>query len=192
MLLAELIADPQAGISDIASLLDGLNADARRAQVCRLDRNQQRALFGKAEGVEVGLAHFVGGAPARTEVVHDGLNTLSVPARLRRFSKRFSRPESGESRLFGYNEGPTRRVIGPGYFVAVPDGAGVVVDYFQVPDGPVPPGWPPVVPNSKGLQRFVYHETRDVMRGVSAHVSIGAAHRSDKPMDHYFVLCRRP
>src|SRR5262245_64989648 len=24
------------------------------------------------------------------------------------------------SRLFGYNEGPTRRLIGPGFFVAVP------------------------------------------------------------------------
>jgi hypothetical protein len=193
MLLADLIVDPQAKIYDIASLLDGLDPVSRWDQVCRLDRDHQRTLYRKAEGSGVALDHFVSDAPALTEVIHDGLNTLPVPGSLRRFSKRFSRPDSGDlSRVFGYNEGLTRRVLGPGYFVAVSTGDAVVVDYYQVPDGPVPPGWPPVVPNSKGLQRFVYHETRDVMRGVSAHVSVGAAHRRDKPMDHYFVLCRRP
>jgi hypothetical protein len=67
----------------------------------------------------------------------------------------------------------------------------VVVDYFEVPGGAVVDGWPRVVPNSRGLQRFVYHRTRDFLRAVSTHVSIGAAFKRDRPLDHYFVLCRR-
>ena len=47
-----------------------------------------------------------------------------------------------------------------------------------------------MVPNTQGLQRFVYHRTRDFMRGVSAHVSIGAAYKVEKSLDHYFVLVR--
>jgi hypothetical protein len=48
-----------------------------------------------------------------------------------------------------------------------------------------------VVPNEKGLQRNVYHQTRDFLRRVSSHVSIGAAYKNDDPLDHYFILCRR-
>jgi hypothetical protein len=66
----------------------------------------------------------------------------------------------------------------------------VVVDYFQVPDGPVPAGWPAVKRNAQGLQRFVYDGTRNYMRRVSKHVSIGAAYKGETPLDHYFVLCR--
>ena len=67
---------------------------------------------------------------------------------------------------------------------------GVVIDYFQVPDGPVADGWPDVVPNTRGLQRFVYNGTRDFMRRVSSHVSVGAAYKGEKSLDHYFILCR--
>src|SRR5262249_14884920 len=107
--------------------------------------------------------------------------------------------ERDGGRLFGYNHGPSEKVIGPGYFVAYATrgratwearGA-VVIDYFQVPDAAVAPGWPAVVANERGLQRFVYHHTRDFMRRVSAHVAIGAAFKEERPLDHYFVLCRR-
>jgi len=130
------------------------------------------------------------------EVIHDGLNTLALPHSLRRFQKRFCRPAvPGAAELFGYNEGPLRRVIGPGYFVAsrpMDDAhGGVMVDYFRVPEGEVADGWPPIVPNRKGLQRFVYDQTRDFLRRVCTHVSIGAAFKQDKPLDHYFVLSRR-
>ena len=55
--------------------------------------------------------------------------------------------------------------------------------------------WPApaiIKPNSSGLQVLVYHKTRDYMRRVSSHVSIGAAYKgeSDKEMGAYFVLCR--
>ena len=60
-----------------------------------------------------------------------------------------------------------------------------------MPDGAVPDTWPRVIGNDRGLQRFVYHQTRDFMRRVSQHVSIGAAFKRERPLDHYFVLCRR-
>ena len=66
----------------------------------------------------------------------------------------------------------------------------VVVDYFEVPDGPVAEDWPKVKPNSSGLQFFVYHRTRDFLRKVSTHVSIGAAYKVESALDHYFMLCR--
>ncbi len=199
MRLAELIADPDAEIGAIASYLDGLDGSQRLAHLHRLDRARQRSLYQKAISHDIDLSHFVGDASPLAEVIHDGLNTLPVAPPLRRFQKRFCRPEAvNDSRLFGYNEGPLRRVIGPGYFVALPTDepnwrslGGVVVDYFAVPDARVADGWPRVVPNSKGLQRFVYDQTRDFLRRVSAHVSIGAAYKRDRPLDHYFVLCRR-
>ena len=133
-----------------------------------------------------------------TEVRQHGQNTLPLPPPWKRFEKRVCRPADGSSRLFGYNEGATRPLIGPGYFVAYStadhpqwrERGGVVVDYAQVPDGPVVPGWPAVVPNSQGLQMFVFKGTSDFLRKISAHVSIGAAYKGDKPLDHYFMLVR--
>jgi hypothetical protein len=201
--LVELIDDPHMGIAAIAAHLDGLDGAERWHEVGALARRQQRMLYEKAaHAPAIELGHFVGSAGVREEVVHDGLNTLPLPAPLQRFQKRFCRPEPNghvEARLFGYNEGVTRRWIGPGYFVAVPTAerpawsarGAVVIDYFQVPDGPVVDAWPRVVPNDWRLQRFVYDQTRDFMRRVSAHVSIGAAFKRERPLDHYFVLCRR-
>ena len=194
MRLEELIVDSD--IRAVASFLDGLDDAGRWAAVQRLDRARQRVLYRKASAA-MDLGDLVGDTRPRVEVVHDGINTLPVPPALRRFQKRFCVSDDG--RLFGYNEGPLRRLIGPGYFVAKStvdnvawrEHGGVVVDYFEVPDGAVAGGWPPIVPNSKGLQRFVYDGTRDFLRVVSEHVCIGAAFKGDRPMDHYFVLCRR-
>lgn len=200
MALHSLASDGGTDIATIAAYLDALDADTRRSEVRSLDRDAQRRLYDKAAAAPaIDLGHFVGDAAPGQEVIHDGLNTLPVPAPVSRFQKRFCRPGDGSPRLFGYNEGPTRRLVGPGFFVAVPTrgrpawelrGA-VVIDYFQIPDGPVAPGWPAVVANSRGLSRFVYHETRDFMRRVSRHVAIGAAYKRERSLDHYFVLCRR-
>jgi hypothetical protein len=199
--LRELIDDDRAGIAEIGAHLDGLERKPRWQAVKQLDRARQRALYEKAAHAEpIDLAHFVGDARPREEVIHDGINTLPLPARWKRFQKRFCRPaDSRTPRLFGYNEGPTRRFIGPGFFVARPTAdrpqwaarGAIVVDYFQVPDGAVADGWPAVVANDWRLQRFVYDQTRDFMRRVSRHVSIGAAFKRERPLDHYFVLCRR-
>jgi hypothetical protein len=127
--------------------------------------------------------------------VHYGKNSQPV---FRNFEKRWVRPKGHPGELWGYNETPVRPLIGPGYFVARrtdDDGAdprgGVVVDYFRVPpEDTVIPGWPPVRPNSRGLQRFVYDKTRDYMRRVSSHCSIGIAYRLESRVMGYFVLCR--
>ena len=200
MTLRDLILDDAASIDSIAAHLDALTPAERLAETRALDRTTQRRLFQKAErAAPLRLDDFVPAAVAsRTPVAHDGRNTLHLPGRLRHFQKRFARPASGGDRLFGYNASPFEHTVGPGFFVAVPTAGrpeweargAIVVDYFQVPDGPVPDAWPPVVPNTKGLQRFVYNRTRDFMRRVSKHVTIGAAYREEKPMDHYFVLCR--
>lgn len=201
MSLADLARDDAATIDAIAAHLDALSPEARLAETRTLDRSTQRKLYRKAEkAAPLTLDDFVPpGTGARVEVIHDGRNTLPLPGPLKLFQKRFCRPESGEGRLFGYNQSPFIGPIGPGFYVAVPTkgnsawearGA-VVVDYFQVPDGPVARGWPEVIPNTKGLQRFVYHRTRDFMRRVSKHVTIGAAYKVEKSLDHYFILCRQ-
>src|SRR5262245_5834457 len=198
-MLAHLIGDPATRIEEIGTYLDGLDPDARWAELGELGRSLQRTLYEKAHAQPIGLDFFVNGHAPRTEVIHDGLNTLPVPPPLRRFQKRFCRPDGERGRLFGYNEGVTRRFVGPGYFVAVETGGRpsweargpVVIDYFIVPDGAVPDTWPPVISNDRGLQRFVYRQTRDFMRRVSQHVSVGAAFKRERPLDHYFVLCRR-
>jgi hypothetical protein len=198
--LRDLLRDDAATIEPVAALLDGLSHDERLAETRTLGRAEQRRLYRAAErAAPLTLADFVRpGTPARTEVRHHGKNTLPLPGGWKRFQKRMSRPEAGGDRLFGYNESPFVSTIGPGFFVVVPTAGNpdweargaVVVDYFQIPDGPVPEGWPAVVPNDKGLQTFVYNKTRDFMRKVSAHVSIGAAYKVESALDHYFVLVR--
>lgn len=200
MTLLDLLGDDASGIEDVNAYLDGMPHERRSEEVLSLDRDAQRRLFVKASEAEaIGLDHFVPASKGALEPVrHLGRNTLPLPGAHKRFAKVFCRPADGTARLFGYNDAPSRWLVGPGYFVGIPTvghprwfarGA-VVVDYFQVPDGPVPTGWPRVKRNAEGLQRFVYDGTRDYMRKVSSHVSIGAAYKGEKPLDHYFVLCR--
>jgi hypothetical protein len=197
--LRPLLSDPSVSIDEIAERLDAASPSERVDAVFALDRAGQRALFEKADRA-VALESFVpSDRGPREPVRHRGKNTLPLPGKHKLFEKRFCRPESATDRLFGYNEAPSRKLVGPGYFVAIPTDSkaewrqrgAIVVDYFQVPDGRVADGWPEVIPNTKGLQRFVYNRTRDFMRRVSKHVTIGAAFKVEKPLDHYFVLVRQ-
>ncbi len=185
-----------APIDEIAAHLDALDHETRRQETQGLGGADQRRLF-EAAGASppLDLAFFV---PKETapleEVIHFGRNSL--PA-FKMFEKRFCRPAGDETRLFGYNEGPSRPLIGPGYFVARETEAGdprgaIVVDYYLVPEGDVAKGWPAVRANHQGLQRFVYHQTRDYMRRVSADVSIGQAHKREQKVIGTFILCRQP
>lgn len=202
MNLRALIASPDASIVDIARALDGCSHAERMAALADTTRADQRALFEKAgRGAPVTLDDMVPPDKGPLEqVVHHGRNTLPLPPSWRFFEKRFCRPDDGTARAFGYNESPTRGLLGPGYFVLVSTSGrpewqqrgAFVVDYFQVPDGRVVAGWPAVVPNSKGLQTFVYRGTRDFLRKVSAHVTIGIAYKGERSLDHYFTLCRNP
>ncbi len=183
-------------IKEIAARLDLLDQRARIAEMYALPGRDQARLYEKAGDAEpLGFEHFVpGDLAALTPVVHHGKN--SQPA-FKYFQKRWCRPRDRSDQLWGYNETIVRPLIGPGYFVAHetedggadPRGA-IVVDYFMVPDDAVVDGWPAVKPNSSGLQKFVYHKTRDYMRKVSEHVSIGMAVRMESRVMGYFVLCR--
>lgn len=185
-----------ADAKQIAGHLDALAQPDRIAELHALGGRDQARLYElAADAPPLDLSFFVPpGVAEDTEVIHYGKN--SQPA-FRTFQKRFSRPTSDEPNVFGYNETVVRPLIGPGYFVAHPtaDGGhdprgGVVVDYFMVPEGRVPAGWPEVRANHQGLQRFVYHKTRDYMRRLSEHCSIGVAYRLEKRVMGYFVLCR--
>jgi hypothetical protein len=197
MSLKDLLLDEDTPLSGVAEYLDAMPHEARLDEVMSCNRKQQVAMYAKAAAAApITFEHFVpSNLPALTEVIHHGRNTL--PA-FKLFQKRFCRPDDSTDRLFGYNEGATRALIGPGFFVAIRtndnpewyERGPVVVDYFQVPDATVVEGWPEVIPNSKGLQMFVYNKTRDFMRKVSEHVSIGAAYKVEKSMGAFFVLCR--
>lgn len=189
-------------LETIALYLDELEDGRRPVELRSLGRKEIHRLWELAEQAEpISDEHFVpAGHEPLNPVTHEGWNSLPMLPAFRRFQKVFCRPEDGSSdRLYGYNEGSARPLIGPGYFVNVPtagrpeheERGAWVIDYFQVPEDRVTEGWPTVVPNQKGLQRFVYNGTRDFMRRVSAHVSIGAAFKGERPLDHYFVLCRR-
>ena len=200
MRLRDLIHEANTNIDAIGRYLDGLGTEERLAETRTLSRDDQRKLYQKAAKAEaITLEHSVPQAIApRAPVHHDARNTLPLLPNMQLFQKRFCWPEHGSSRPFGYNQSPFLSTLGPGFFVAIPTkgnadwearGA-IVIDYFQVPDGAVADGWPKVIPNSKGLQMFVYNGTRDFMRLVSQHVSIGAAYKGEKALDHYFILCR--
>jgi hypothetical protein len=180
----------------IGEHLDALPQARRIEEVMALSASDQKSLYElAATAPPVDFEFFVpADVPDGHEVVHYGRNSL--PA-FRSFQKRWCRPRGRTDQLYGYNETLVRPLIGPGYFVArETDGGGrdprgaIVVDYYQVPEGPVAVGWPLVRPNSRVLQRFVYFETRDYMRRFSSHCSIGAAHKQEKKLIGYFVLCR--
>lgn len=200
--LARLILDDATPIRAIAEQLDRCSHEQRWGALSKLDREAQRRLYQKAlSSVPLTFEDFVPSElPPLHAVHHVGRNTLPLPQSHRFFEKRFCRPNDSTSRLLGYNHAPSKWLIGPGYFVLMPTvghaawevrGA-MVVDYFQVPDGAVVASWPPVIPNTQGLQKFVYQGTRDFMRRVCSHVSIGVAYKGEKCLDHYFVLCREP
>ena len=193
--LSELIRE-DSRIEDIAEHLDKLDPAERRQQTLDVDGKLQKILYERAQmSAPVDLEFFVPSHVAdTTEVIHYGRN--SQPA-FKYFQKRWSRPAGREGQLFGYNEARARPLIGPGYFVAHPtdaDGSdvrgAVVVDYFMLPDAAVPAGWPAIKPNNHCLQMFVYNKTRDYMRRISEHVSIGIAYRKEKTVLGYFLLCR--
>jgi hypothetical protein len=194
--LEEFFGGGRVDLPGLATYLDGLGDAARTAATVSMTPRQQARLYEAAQGFRaLTLEHFVPASVAPlTQVKHAGKNSIPL---FSRFEKRFCRPAEGAERLWGYNQNPPtiQPVTGPGYFVCYAIGAGeVLIDYCEVPaDKPArkPDGWPDVRPNSAGLSRFIYNRTKDTMRGVSSHVSIGRAARDGKVMDNWFVLCRR-
>jgi hypothetical protein len=182
-------------MDEIAEHLDRLTSSARTDEAMSLDRDDQRKLFDLAKGRALDLSYFVPGEtlPMR-EVVHEGRNSL--PA-FRRFAKVFVRPDGPEAetpQLWGYNRNPRliETAVGPGHYVALPYSVPgeVVIDYRKLPPRK-PAHWPPIISNRERLSVVVYNGMEDVMRRVSAHVSIGRATKGGKLLDNWFVLCRQ-
>jgi hypothetical protein len=193
--LSDLILCAHPDIEAIAAFLDGKAPNVRIEETRALGVPEQKALWRLAAGRAMTFDDLVPPDYGPLEPVrHYGKNTL--PA-FTHFEKRFCRPSpgaaGGERLLWGYNEGASRPLIGPGYFVVRetptdPRGA-TVVDYFRVPPEK-PEGWPKILPNEHGLQRLVYAHMHDFLRRVSTHVSIGRAWREHRETPNHFLLCR--
>jgi hypothetical protein len=186
------VLEPPFAPLEIAAQLDAMSAEARLDTVMRLGRKQLAPLFeAAAVNPPLRLDDMVPAqTPALVEVVHEGKNSL--PA-FKRFEKRFCRPPvamNGANELWGYNHQWYGAMTGPGYFVAHhQDDGELVVDYYRLPPDR-PPSWPPIIPNSARLSRFIYYQRVDVIRRVSHHVVVGRAFKKGKPFDAWFALVR--
>ena len=179
-------------IHGLSQELDAMTHSERLKWMGRQSLLAQAGLWESAAGRGLTSDHLVPPeTPLGGEVIHEGRNTLPV---LSRFQKRFIRDVKRSDILYGYNEGVTRPVIGPGYFVAEMDAARAErgVNYYRVPPGDVqlPQGWPEIRTNEEGLQRFVFSNMVDYLRRVSAHICIGRAYRASRETRNYFLLCR--
>lgn len=192
--LKQILASEPLDIGALAAFLDDLDEGTRVDLVRTIGGKDQRRMWDAAAEHGSSLDDFVPKhAPPGVEVINAGKNSLPV---FTQFEKRFTRVDGRDDVLYGYNESPTRGLIGPGYFVAhdYPERGEVGIDYLQVPPGdtPVPTGWPAIKPNESGLQKFVYAGMVDYMRRVSKTVSVGRAYKGGtKELPHTFLLTRR-
>lgn len=182
-------------VEEIGARLDALSHRERVAAIRTLKPPSLMALWEMAEGTHLTLADLVPESVGPlTPVIHYGQNTLPV---FSAFEKRFCRPAAGcnEGLLYGYNEGPTRPLVGPGYFV-VRETPGstkgpVVVDYFGTPTEK-PASWPEIASTDWGVPALVYGYMHDYLRRVSSHVTVGRAWKFHKQTSNLFLLCREP
>ncbi len=177
----------------LAGAFNGLDSDACVAAIERLTKRDMIRMWGAVEGRQVDAESFVpAGTAVDVEVIHEGKNSLPV---FSRFQKRFTLAQGRPGVLYGYNHNWFNfTTAGPGYFVAHQDDSfgAYGLDYCQLPprDVRLPSGWPAVVPQNRGLQRFIYANMVDYMRGVSDRVTIGRAWVKGKMTNNYFVLSR--
>ncbi len=188
--LADLLSTSAA---ELARHLDALDPQSRLEQVLALSARQQARLFELAEGHRVFTLDDLAPAAATPllGIRHEGRNSLYA---FTRFAKVFAVPDEPSlitTERWGFNDTSAlvTTTVGPGYFVAVQQGSEVLVDYTRLPPKALT-GAPRPLPNSSRLSRFVYNQTKDLVRGVSTHVSIGRAWRGTRRLDNWFVLCR--
>ena len=187
--LGKAILD-KVSIEEINLALDQLPDEDRVKQSRSLGPREQKLLWELCVGRSVSLDQLVPATRTGTTVRHLGRNTL--PA-FKIFEKRFYRSSADELELIGYNEGPTRKLVGPGYFVCrvsdQPDIGHIIIDYERLPET-APEGWPEIKSNEAGVSRLVYAHMHDYLRRVSEHITIGRAFRKGKESPNYFTLCR--
>lgn len=202
--LNRLLKDPTTTLADVQQRLESVDFETRLKACMSLGKKTQKNLYRLAADNPCTLEDMVpANIPPGTSVTLEGKNSLPI---FTRFQKLFAWAPNDAGVLYGFNEGFTRKFIGPGYFVAhltddpthAQEGwtqhARSVVNYHIVPPAQedLPDGWPKLVPNTKGLQRFVYNGMNDFMRKITDDVCIGGAYKGDKDFNSYFVLVRRP
>ena len=179
-------------IEGLGAELDAMNHGDRVAAMRGISGKQQAQIWSSAMGRITQLTDIVPAeVPPATEIIHEGKNSLPL---FTSFQKRFCRPVDDDTVLYGYNEGLTRPLIGPGYFVAeyFDERGEVGVNYYKVPphNAHVASGWPEVFPNEIGIQQFVFAKMIDYLRKVSRHVTIGRAYKHGEETPNYFLLSR--
>lgn len=185
--LNDLLGQAELDIEAVGAWLDKASATARLDAVRKIGKSSQRKLFEGAVGRPVDLEYMVpASVGTMKEVIHEGHNSLPM---FTLFQKRFCRLPD-EDALAGYNEQAMRWATGPGYFVARQQGAEIAIDYTRLPTQKVAE-WPEIIPQSARLGRLVYYDMVDMLRRVSAHVTIGRAIKSGKLTENYFLLCRQ-
>ncbi len=193
MTLASLLDSAQVSAKALAAHLDALTAPQRLAETLALDSRRQAKLFEVVQGARSFTLDDLSpssGTPL-SGVTHEGRNSMLA---FTRFAKIFAVPDDAtlaDSQRWGFNKtsGLVTTTVGPGYFVAEQQGSEVLVDYTRLPSQPLK-GAPALLPNASRLSFFVYNRTRDLVRGVSQHVSVGRAWRGARRLDNWFVLCR--
>jgi len=186
----ELLAATPQDLDAIAEHLDSLSHEERVRQVRAVPGKLQAALFATARGYRsLDFNFFVPQSTGeRTFVRHYGKNSLPV---FSHFEKRFARPSAESPVLWGFNYGALMPLIGPGHFVmrSGPEEGELHVDYYSLPSEQLD-GAPALAPNDKGVSTLIYGHMIDVLRGVSAHVTIGRAVKKGQDTPNYFLLCR--
>ena len=178
-------------IASMSAWLDGLSKTERTTEILTLDKQAQKKLWSLCENREVTIEDMV---PLNTSplqpIRHLGRNSLPV---FTRFEKRFCRINSDPMMLVGYNEGPTRPYVGPGYFTTriseEKERGATVIDYTMIGEDRAE-GWPSIKPNTSGLCYIVYGNMLDYLRKVSTYVTIGKAWKNGKETENYFMLLR--
>lgn len=190
--ILSMMTGRQIDIDELAQELERLDIPARVKAVRAISGRNHARIWDACAGRGTTLEDLV---PADYEpavpVIHHGKNSL--PA-FNFFQKPFARSAEDPNVLYGYNEGSTRALIGPGYFVAhyYDERGEVGINYYDVPPqgARLPESWPKVKPNESGLQRFVFASMIDYLRKVAEGVTIGRAVRKGKATSNYFMLVR--
>lgn len=193
MIFSELIDSASVTAQALEQHLDALSDADRLTQTLALSSAQQAKLFELVDGARRMTLEAL--APASTPplrgIRHEGRNSLLA---FTRFAKVFAVPDDASkiaTERWGFNDSgfTVNTFVGPGYFIVNQDGGEVLVDYTQYPPKPHL-GGPPILSNAARLSRFVFNNTKDRVRAVSKHVSIGRAWRGTQRLDNWFVLCR--
>jgi hypothetical protein len=188
-----ILLEPKIDLPRLKEVLDGLGHEGRVHATRTWTKKQKQAIFEAAKGFKPLDLDFL--VPASigdlVEVIHEGHNTLPM---FSHFQKRFVKLEGENFPVAGYNRQSMQAFSGPGYFT-VTKGEGahegeLVIDYTKVPKSK-PPGWPDIRKNDGLISGIVSGGMLDYLRGISSHVSIGAAFKNGKPRQQWFSLVRK-